>query len=255
MLASGRQSSLRYAKLQLANGPTYVKVEEHLGVSWAVLAIDPPEEDPLPASPRSSFQPAPLLSFDLLAPLRPSKILSVGRNHRGHAIETGFEVPSRPLLFLKPPSTILAPGASIVLPAPSVRSDYEGELGLVIGRRCRDLSINDDLRSVIRGCTIVNDVTARDLQSSDGEWTGFDTFCPVGPLVVSPEELDPGFNAPVTVVTKLNGEERQRGSSADLVFSIPRLLVYITSVMTLERRSHFDWYTSGRRTFGRGRSG
>ena len=134
----------------------------------------------------------PLEEAVLLAPVRPSKIVCVGRNYREHAAELGHDVPSEPLIFLKPPSSLLAPGANIVRPKISQRVDHEGELGVIIAKSCRHLGPDDDVRPYILGYTCVNDVTARDLQEKDGQWTrakGFDTFCAVGPVVVS--RLDP----------------------------------------------------------------
>ncbi len=184
---------------------------------------------------RGGFRIAPLASLHLLPPVTPSKIVCVGRNYREHAAELGNEVPKEPLLFLKPTSALLAPGGEIVLPALSQRVDYEGELAIVIGRRCRNLGPDEDVRPYIRGYTIVNDVTARDIQKSDGQWTrgkGWDTFCPVGPIVSS--EIDPLGGESVVVTTRLDGEVRQSGSTADLIFPIDHLLRYITSFMTLE---------------------
>jgi len=156
----------------------------------------------------------------------------VGRNYRDHVKEMGSELPTEPLLFLKPPSSLLAPGGIVRMPAASARVDYEGELALVIARRLHHLK-PEDWRSAIRGYTLANDVTARDLQAKDDQWTrakGFDTFCPVGPIVS--DELDPA--AGLTVETRVNGELRQRGSTLDFLFPIPTLLAHITSIMTLE---------------------
>jgi 2-keto-4-pentenoate hydratase/2-oxohepta-3-ene-1,7-dioic acid hydratase in catechol pathway len=145
----------------------------------------------------------------------------------------GNEVPAEPLLFFKPPSSLLKPGGIVRLPAASARVDYEGEMTLVIGRRVSKLKPDADWRAVVRGYTLANDVTARDLQKKDGQWTrakGFDTFCPVGPLVS--DELDP--EAGLTIETRVNGELRQHGSTLDFIFPIPQLLAYITAAMTLE---------------------
>jgi len=227
---------MRYAKISTAAGIGYVSVELRGNIEWAIDPIAGPEEDPMiPVL----FDPAPLDSFTLLAPVRPSKIVCVGRNYRDHATELGNDIPKEPLLFLKPPSSLLAPGGKIVMPALSKRVDYEGELAVVIGRRCRNLGPNEDPRHYIRGFTIVNDVTARDIQKSDGQWTrgkGYDTFCPVGPIV-SNEIRPASFRAaptPVTVTTRLNGELRQTGSTADLIFPIGHLLRYISACMTLQ---------------------
>lgn len=223
---------MRYAKVMGANGPGYVEVEERNGEFWAVRAMAGPEEDPIPAA--RPFQPAPLASLKLLAPVRPSKIVCVGRNYRDHAAELGNDVPKEPLIFLKSPSSLLGPGGEVVLPRISSRVDFEGELGIVIGRRCRNLGPQEDVAPYIRGYVLVNDVTARDLQKSEPQWTrgkGFDTFCPAGPIVS--DEIDP-IGGNVSVSTHLNGELRQSGNTSSLIFAIPELLRFITSCMTLE---------------------
>lgn len=164
-------------------------------------------------------------------PARPGKVLCVGRNYRAHARELGNEVPAEPLLFLKPSSSIIASGDQIVLPAVSQRVEYEGEIGVVIGERLRDATEEEAARAV-HAIVAVNDVTARDLQRTDGQWTrakGFDSFCPMG----TPSSSVPALDS-LTVITRVNGEERQRGSSADMVFSIPMLLAYASRIMTLE---------------------
>ncbi len=155
----------------------------------------------------------------------------MGRNYREHAKELGNDVPTAPLLFLKPPSAVIAPGAPIVRPAVSQRVDFEGEVGIVIGATlCK--ATPEQCAAGSRGVVALNDVTARDLQKSDGQWSrakGFDTFCPIGPEWAGVPPLDA-----ITVVTRVNGEEKQRGSTADLVFPIPGLLSYISHIMTLE---------------------
>lgn len=226
---------MRYAKIALSGGPVYVSVEDREGELWAVEPTRAPEED-LPALTQSAsdFQPAPLDRFTLMPPVCPSKIVCVGRNYRDHAAELGNEVPKEPLIFLKPPSSLLGPEATVRMPANSRRIDFEGELAIIIGRRCRNLGAEEDVKPYIRGYTLVNDVTARDLQKSDGQWTrgkGFDTFCPTGPIVS--DEIDPAYGAPVTVTTRLNGELKQTGSTADFIFGIPELLRYVTAFMTL----------------------
>jgi 2-keto-4-pentenoate hydratase/2-oxohepta-3-ene-1,7-dioic acid hydratase in catechol pathway len=231
---------MRYCKfLSAEHGPLYALVEQRGNELWAVSPMPAPEED-RPAPVPAAFTPRALKNLELLPPVRPSKILCIGRNYRDHAAELGNEVPKEPLLFLKPPSSLLASNGIIRMPALSKRVDYEGELGIVIGRRCRNLGPDEDVRPYIRGYVIVNDVTARDIQKSDGQWTrgkGFDTFCPVGPIVS--DELDPcGFaesgGVPVTVTTRLNGTVKQQGSTSDLIFPIAELLRYITATMTLE---------------------
>jgi 2-keto-4-pentenoate hydratase/2-oxohepta-3-ene-1,7-dioic acid hydratase in catechol pathway len=164
----------------------------------------------------------------------PGKIVCIGRNYREHAAELGNAVPERPLLFLKPPSAVIGDGDAIVLPAASRRVEHEGEIGVVIGSRLRQ---GDEAaaRAAIAGVTCVNDVTARDLQKADGQWTrakGFDTFCPMGPRVL---EVGPAFDlAGLEVRCRVNGVERQHGRAADMAFPIPTLLALISNVMTLE---------------------
>lgn len=163
--------------------------------------------------------------------LAPSKIVCVGRNYRAHAAEMGNDVPLAPLLFLKPPSSVIANGAPIRLPAASQHVEYEGEIGVVIGKRLRDAT-DEQARDGIAGIVALNDVTARDLQKSDGQWSrakGFDSFCPVGEMGAAPRDLHA-----LTVVTRVNGVERQRGSASEMVFDIPMLLRYISAIMTLE---------------------
>lgn len=163
--------------------------------------------------------------------IRPSKIVCVGRNYRAHAAELGNDVPLEPLLFLKPPTTLIAHDAAIALPAVSQQVEFEGEIGIVIGARLRDCT-EDQARAAIGGIVAVNDVTARDLQRSDGQWTrakGFDTFCPVGEPGAVPDDL-----SSICVVTRVNGVERQRGVASEMVFSIPMILRYISEIMTLE---------------------
>jgi 2-keto-4-pentenoate hydratase/2-oxohepta-3-ene-1,7-dioic acid hydratase in catechol pathway len=168
-----------------------------------------------------------------LAPVAPSKIICVGRNYRAHASELGHEVPPEPLLFLKPPSSLLDPDGIIELPPPSIsgRVDHEAELGVIVGRRARRVS-PDEAAACIFGCTIVGDITARDLQKKDGQWTrakGMDTFCPVGPVVVT--GLDPQA---LTIACRVNGELRQSGSTADMIFSVATVIAYVSQVMTLD---------------------
>jgi 2-keto-4-pentenoate hydratase/2-oxohepta-3-ene-1,7-dioic acid hydratase in catechol pathway len=163
--------------------------------------------------------------------LAPSKIVCVGRNYAAHAKELGNEVPKQPLLFLKPPSSLLRSGEPIRLPAVSNRVEYEGEIGVVIGRRLRKVSSSEARAAIVNLCA-ANDVTARDLQKSDVQFTrakGFDSFCPVGELGPVPDDL-----ASLRVRTLVNGEVRQDGSAADMVFDIAALVAYISGVMTLE---------------------
>jgi 2-keto-4-pentenoate hydratase/2-oxohepta-3-ene-1,7-dioic acid hydratase in catechol pathway len=161
----------------------------------------------------------------------PSKILCVGRNYRAHAAEMGSDVPSQPLLFLKPPSALLTTGEAIALPPQSSRVEFEGEIAVILGRPLRNAS-ESEARAAVSHVVALNDVTARDLQRSDGQWTrakGFDTFCPVG----NPIPIDEVDLSALEVVTTVNGVERQRGSVHEMVFSIPFVLAYASSVMTL----------------------
>ena len=204
---------MRICRFLLENQPQYGVVAERDGELWIVALAPAPEEDlaaRLHPSATPAFAPLALAQAELLAPVTPSKIVCVGRNYRDHVKELGNDLPTAPLLFFKPVSSLLKPEGVVRMPAVSARVDFEGELALVIGRRVRNLK-EEDWRSAVRGYTLANDVTARDLQKIDGQWTrakGFDTFCPVGPLVS--DEIDP--EAGITIETR----------------------VYITAAMTLE---------------------
>ena len=179
--------------------------------------------------PRSSAAQFDLSEVKLLAPVAPSKIVCVGRNYREHAAELGNKMPDEPLLFLKAPSAVIASGDEIELPRASQQVEHEGELGVVIGRVAH--KIKDDPLNYIFGYTCVNDVTARDLQRKDVQFTrgkSFDTFCPVGPWIET--DIDP-TNA--TVQTRLNGELKQKGNTADMAFPVAFLISYISEIMTL----------------------
>jgi 2-keto-4-pentenoate hydratase/2-oxohepta-3-ene-1,7-dioic acid hydratase in catechol pathway len=231
---------MKYCRFRFENQILYGSVEERGGEPWIVDLVAAPEEDlayklvhARATSWSFDFEPMLLNGAELLPPVTPSKIICVGRNYRDHAKELGNEIPTEPLLFFKPPSSLLAHGGAVVMPRTSSRVDFEGELALVIGRRAHKLVPNANWRDYIRGYTIANDVTARDLQKKDGQWTrakGFDTFCPVGPYVTS--EVDPERG--LTVETRVNGELRQHGSTLDFIFGIPELLSYITAAITLE---------------------
>jgi len=174
-----------------------------------------------------------LSAVRLLAPAEPSKILCIGRNYSEHAKELNHPVPTEPLIFLKPTSSVIGPDDEIRRPnALSQRVDYEGELGVVIAKRCYRLRPGDDVRPYILGYTCINDVTTRDLQQKDGQWTrakGFDTFCPVGPVVA--DGLDPWKG--VGVRTRVNGQIRQDGTTADFIFPLDVVIRFISQVMTL----------------------
>jgi len=225
---------MRYCRFTLNGSPQYGLVESVAGHDEITrLLLRAPEEDgsieDVPSKPMAKLS---LSEAKLLAPVHPSKIVCVGRNYRAHAAELGLEVPQEPLIFLKPPSSILDPGANIRRPKLSERVDYEGELGVIIGRRCYKPAPAEDVRTYILGYTAVNDVTARDLQKKDLQWTrgkGFDTFCPVGPIVT--DEIDP--RAGVGVTTRVNGDAKQQGNTRDLIFPLDIVIRYIASVMTL----------------------
>jgi 2-keto-4-pentenoate hydratase/2-oxohepta-3-ene-1,7-dioic acid hydratase in catechol pathway len=174
-----------------------------------------------------------LTEVRLLPPTWPTKIICVGRNYRAHAKELGNEVPSEPLIFLKPNSSLNAHGDEIVSPRLSNRVDFEGEIGVVIGRRGRNIQ-REDAMNYVFGYTCVNDVTARDLQKKDGQWTrgkGFDTFCCTGPAVVFKDSVHP---MELGVRTFVNGEKRQDGSIQDLIFPVPVIIEFVSQFMTLE---------------------
>ncbi len=198
------------------------------------ILVTPPEEaDGDVESLRTRrIEPLALEEAMLLEAVRPSKIVCIGRNYREHAAELGHEVPTEPLLFLKATSALLAPGGMVRRPKISERVDYEGELGVVIGKRCYQPAADEDVRQYILGYTCVNDVTARDLQNKDGQWSrskGFDTFCPVGPLVT--DEIDPW--AGVGVETRVNGAVKQHGTTLDFIFALDVVIRHIAQAMTL----------------------
>ncbi len=184
-----------------------------------------PFEDPKPLD-----LVGPVGDLDLLTPVEPTKIVCIGLNYREHAAETGATVPEEPVMFIKPLTTLLDPGGEIVLPPQSSRVDYEGELGIVIGREIfRPDEV--DARRAIFGYVCANDVTARDLQRKDGQWTrgkGFDTFCPVGPYLNA--DVDLGDRR---IETRLNGETKQSSTLGDMVFDADYLVHFVASVMTL----------------------
>ena len=222
---------MRFCRFESADGPRYGLVEA-LGGKDAITHIIPsPFGEPWPTE-RQKLDNFPVKKCELLVPVRPSKIVCVGRSYREHAAELGNPVPTEPLLFLKPPSSLLSNCQPIRLPAIAERVDYEGELGVVIGRVCRKLRDDEDVRSFVRGYMVVNDVTARDLQNKDGQWTrakGFDSFCPVGPFVT--DEIDPW--AGVAVETRVDGELKQQGNTRDFIFPLDVIIRYISRVMTL----------------------
>jgi 2-keto-4-pentenoate hydratase/2-oxohepta-3-ene-1,7-dioic acid hydratase in catechol pathway len=166
---------------------------------------------------------------ELLPPVFPQKIVAVGLNYRDHAEEFSLDMPDEPVLFMKPPTALLAPGGEIVYPAMSKRVDYEAELVLVCGRECRNIS-PEEAPAYILGYTCGNDVTARDLQVKDGQWTrakSFDTFCPLGPFIET--DIDPSG---LSIELKLNGEVRQSSNTSNMAFSPADLLSFVSRIMT-----------------------
>jgi 2-keto-4-pentenoate hydratase/2-oxohepta-3-ene-1,7-dioic acid hydratase in catechol pathway len=222
---------MRYCRFSSPEGPRFGLIETVAG-SHQITQVAPDAVVPDFRAARK-IAAAPLNSARLLMPTLASKIVCVGRNYSEHAKELGNEVPTEPLIFLKPPSSLISPGEKIVRPQHlSQRVDFEGELAIVMGKRCRGLQPGDDVRPYILGYTCANDVTARDLQKKDGQWTrakGFDTFCPVGPLVT--DEIDPWRG--VRVETRVNGQVKQSESTTAFIFTVDVVLRFISQVMTL----------------------
>ena len=218
---------------QSFSGPRYAVLENSKvhPLPDGFLAADERGLTQISVDPRSSAAHFDLSEVKLLAPVTPSKIVCVGRNYREHAAELGNKMPDEPLLFLKAPSSVIASGDVIELPAASQQVEHEGELGVVIGRLARKIPATEDPLSYVFGYTCVNDVTARDLQRKDVQFTrgkSFDTFCPVGPWIET--DLDP---TTATVQTRLNGELKQKGNTADMAFPVAFLIRYISEIMTL----------------------
>ncbi|HZR56332.1 MAG TPA: fumarylacetoacetate hydrolase family protein [Terriglobales bacterium] len=225
---------MRYCCFQLHGKPEYGLVQSAAGQDEITHILDgrPERTGRIQDAVAKLIAPISVAEAALFTPVLPSKIVCVGRNYRAHAAEMGNEAPKEPLIFLKPPSSIIAPGKNIIRPRASQHTDYEGELGVIIGKRCHKLLPDEDVRPYILGYTAVNDFTARDLQKKDPQWTrgkGFDTFCPVGPIVT--DEIDPW--AGVRVETKVNGEVRQDGNTRDFIFSLDVIIRYIADFMTL----------------------
>jgi len=229
---------MKYCRFLLNGSAHYGLVESAAGSDEITrLLLQPPQDSAgdVEGLPSRRMDRIPLAQASLLPPVQPSKIVCVGRNYREHAAELGHEVPQEPLLFFKPPSALLPPGGTILRPKVSARTDYEGELGVVIARRCHRLPDSEDVRPYILGYTCVNDFTARDLQNKDGQWTrakGFNTFCPVGPVVADDINIDPW--AGVQVETRVNDEVRQSGNTKDFIFPLDVVIRYISQIMTLE---------------------
>jgi len=227
---------MKYCRFHLNGSAHYGLVESVAGSDEITrLLLQAPQDSggDVEGLPSRRMDHIPLAQASLLPPVQPSKIVCVGRNYREHAAELGNDVPTEPLLFFKPPSSLLPPGGTILRPKVSERTDYEGELGVVIARRCHRLADSEDVRPYILGYTCVNDFTARDLQNKEPQWVrgkGFDTFCPVGPVVA--DGLDPWVG--VQVETRVNGEVRQSGNTKDFIFPLDVVIRYISQIMTLE---------------------
>jgi 2-keto-4-pentenoate hydratase/2-oxohepta-3-ene-1,7-dioic acid hydratase in catechol pathway len=226
---------MKYCRFQFNGQAQYGLVESVAGRDAIVrVLLTPPEEadGDMESLRTRRIEAIPLEEAVLLPPVRPSKIVCVGRNYREHAAELGHDVPTEPLIFLKATSALLAPGGTVRRPKISERVDYEGELGVVIGKTCYQPSADQDVRQYILGYTCVNDVTARDLQNKDGQWTrakGFDTFCPVGPVVT--DGIDPWGG--IGVETRVNGAVKQAGNTRDLIFALDAVIRHIAQAMTL----------------------
>ena len=229
---------MRIARFSVGDEPSYGVVTgevDELGQPAEDSMVVALAGDPLYVGIKLLEQEHRLADVKLLAPVLPrSKVVGIGRNYAAHAAEMGNDVPTEPLMFIKPNTSVVGPGDPIFYPPQTSNLHYEGELAVVIGRICRDVPV-EKATDVIYGYTIGNDVTARDLQKSDVQFTrakGFDSFCPLGPWIET--DLDPQtFKDGVRLQTFLNGEVVQDGTTADLIFDIPTLIAHVSSVMTL----------------------
>ena len=217
---------MRLARIAHRDGVAFVSVDTVGGSERAREIADHPF-----GSPTFTGRSWPLADTRLLAPILPSKVVAVGRNYADHAREMGAEPPSEPVLFLKPSTAVVGHGDQIAYPVKlTQRVDYEGELAVIIGRLCREVPAAQ-AAEVIFGYTCANDVTARDLQARDGQWTrakGFDTFCPLGPWIET--DADP---ADLELTTVVNGELRQQARTSQMLYDVPALVEYVSTVMTL----------------------
>ena len=216
---------MRLARIAHPEGVAFVSVDGAEGAERVREIEDHPFGDPTYTGLSWA-----LADTRLLSPILPSKVVAVGRNYADHAAELGNEVPTSPIIFIKPSTSVIGPNASIQLPASSARVDYEGELAVVIGRPCRDVRA-ENASSVILGYTVANDVTARDQQRADNGFTrakGYDTFCPLGPWIET--ELDP---SDLAVRTELDGEVVQDGRTSDVVFTVGEIIEFVSGIMTL----------------------
>ena len=216
---------MKLARIAHPDGVAFVTIETIDSVVSAREIADHPF-----GNPTFTGRTWPLAETRLLAPILPSKVVAVGRNYAEHAAELGNAVPSAPLIFLKPSTSVIGPEAPIAIPPASRQVDYEGELAVVIGRPCRDVKA-ENASAVILGYTVANDVTARDLQRADVQFTrgkGFDTFCPLGPWIET--EFDP---SDAEIRTELDGNLVQDGHTAQMVFTVGELIEFVSAIMTL----------------------
>ena len=217
---------MRLARIAHPSGVAFVVIE---GTQEENLVAKEIVDHPF-GTPEFTGREWPLGQTRLLAPILPSKVVAVGRNYADHAAELGNAVPDEPLIFIKPSTSVIGPGAPIQIPPSSSRVEFEGELAVVIGRPCRDVKA-ENASSVILGYTVANDVTARDLQRADVQFTrgkSFDSFCPIGPWIET--ELDP---SDVEIRTELDDEVKQDGHTADMVHSVAAQIEFISAIMTL----------------------
>lgn len=185
--------------------------------------------------PKYSGREFPLSEVRLLAPVLPSKVVAIGQNYADHAAESNADVPDEPLMFLKPSTSVTGPGTAIALPPRSLWIEHEAELAVVVGRLCRDVP-EGSAGDVVLGYTCANDVTARDLQAQDGQWTrakGFDTFCPLGPWIETELDLTGPHPDTLEITCEVNGEPRQFATTKDMVHSVSKIISWVSSVMTL----------------------
>src|ERR1700678_1422459 len=226
---------MRYCRFEWNDQAQYGMVESaggHDAILRVLLTAPEESNGDVEGLRTRRIDPIPHEEATLLPPVRPSKIVCVGRNYREHAAELGHDVPKETLLFLKAPSALLAPGGVVKRPKISQRVDYEGELCVVIGKKCHLLNDGEDVKPYILGYTCLNDVTMRDVQKIEDQWArakGFDTSCPVGPVVV--DGLDPW--AGVGVETRVNGAVRQSGNTRDFIFPLDVVIRFISQAMTL----------------------
>ena len=225
---------MRIARFTTGDDPQYGVVTgdvDELGIPSDDSMVVALAGDPLYVGVQLTDRELPLPEVRLLAPVLPrSKVVGIGRNYAAHAAELGNDVPDEPLMFIKPNTSVVGPGDPVFYPRQSAEVHYEGELAVVIGRICRDVS-PDRVSDVVYGYTVGNDVTARDLQRKDGQFTrakGFDSFCPLGPWIET--ELD---TSDLKVTTHLNGDLQQDGTTKDMIFDVPAIVAHVSSVMTL----------------------